>query len=45
MTRMARNQWEFEHFSSMGSIPSAVNLTTYGGGPAEFMVTPLEEMA
>jgi len=34
-----------EKFSPMGSIPTAVNLTTYAGGPEDFMATPLEELA
>lgn len=28
----------------MDSIPTAVNLTAYSGGPEDFIVTPLEEL-
>ena len=45
MTGMVGNAWELEKFSPMGSIPTAVNLTTYAGGPEDFMATPLEELA
>ena len=45
MAGIVGNQWTFESFSPMESIPTAVNLTTYSGGPEEFMATPLEELA
>jgi NADPH:quinone reductase-like Zn-dependent oxidoreductase len=45
MTGMVGNAWNFEKFSPMESIPTAVNLTTYAGGPEDFMATPLEELA
>ncbi|PVH89118.1 Zn-dependent oxidoreductase [Cadophora sp. DSE1049] len=45
MAGIVGNQWTFESFSPMEAIPMAVNLTTYSGGPEEFMATPLEEMA
>lgn len=45
MTGMVGNKWTLDDFSPMGSIPSCVNLTTYNGGPDEFIETPLEEMA
>ena len=45
MAGIVGNQWTFEDFSPMESIPTAVNLTTYSGGPEEFMATPLEELA
>ena len=45
MTGMVGNQWSFDNFSPMGSIPTAVNLTTYAGGPEDFIATPLEELA
>ena len=35
--------WEFERFSPMGAIPTAVNLTTYAGGAEDFMATPLQD--
>ncbi len=42
MTGMVGNRWEFENFSPMGAIPTAVNLTTYAGGAEDFMATPLQ---
>jgi NADPH:quinone reductase-like Zn-dependent oxidoreductase len=42
MTGMVGNAWEFEKFSPMGVIPTAVNLTTYAGGAGDFMDTPLQ---
>ncbi len=42
MTGMVGNAWEFEKFSPMGAIPTAVSLTTYSGGPEDFMSTPLQ---
>lgn len=45
MTGMVGNKWSIDNFSPMGSIPSAVNLTTYNGGPEEFMETPLNNLA
>ncbi len=42
MTGMVGNSWEFEKFSPMGVIPTAVNLTTYSGGAEDFMDTPLQ---
>ena len=42
MTGMVGNAWEFEKFSQMGVIPTAVNLTTYAGGAGDFMDTPLQ---
>ena len=44
MTGMVGNKWTLEDFSPMGSIPHAVNLTTYSGGPKDFMATPLEDL-
>ncbi|MCJ1270690.1 hypothetical protein MMC22_010587 [Lobaria immixta] len=35
------NEWSFDHFSPMEAIPTAVCLTSYGGGPQDFMRTPL----
>ena len=32
MTGMVGDSWEFERFSPMDAIPTAVNLTTYAGG-------------
>ena len=44
MTGMVGNRWSFEDFSPMDAIPTAVSLTTYDGGPEDFMRTPLEEL-
>ncbi len=44
MTGMVGNKWSFENFSPMDAIPTAVYLTTYDGGPEDFMLTPLEEL-
>jgi NADPH:quinone reductase-like Zn-dependent oxidoreductase len=45
MTGMVGNTWSIEDFSPMEVIPTAVCLTTYSGGPEEFMQTPLDELA
>ncbi len=45
MTGMVGNKWSFDNFSPMDAIPSAVSLTTYDGGPEDFMLTPLDELA
>lgn len=45
MTGMVGNRWSLDDFSPMDSIPSAVCLTTYSGGPDDFMRTPLAELA
>jgi NADPH:quinone reductase-like Zn-dependent oxidoreductase len=45
MSGIVGNKWDFENFSPMEFIPTAVNLTSYGGGPAEWMATPIEELA
>ena len=42
MTGIVGNAWEFEKFSPMGAIPTAVNLTTYSGGAEDFIETPLQ---
>jgi NADPH:quinone reductase-like Zn-dependent oxidoreductase len=44
MTGMVGNKWAIERFSPMDAIPTSVGLTTYGGGPAEFMATPLQSL-
>lgn len=44
MTGMVGGSWSFKDFSPMASIPHAVNLTTYSGGPNDFMRTPLQEL-
>ena len=45
MAGMVGNKWSLDDFSPMDAIPSAVSLTTYSGGPEDFMLTPLEELA
>lgn len=45
MTGIVGNKWTMDNFEPMGDIPTAVNLTTYAGGPIEFMTTPLEDLA
>ena len=45
MTGMVGNKWSLDEFSPMDVIPSAVCLTTYSGGPEEFMQTPLDDLA
>ena len=45
MTGVVGNSWSFDNFSPMEAIPTAVNLTTYGGTSEDFMLTPLEELA
>jgi NADPH:quinone reductase-like Zn-dependent oxidoreductase len=44
MTGMVGNKWSFDDFSPMDVIPTSVCLTTYDGGPEDFMVTPLDEL-
>jgi NADPH:quinone reductase-like Zn-dependent oxidoreductase len=44
MTGMVGNKWSFEDFSPMEVIPPSVCLTTYDGGPEDFMMTPLDEL-
>ena len=42
MTGMVGKSWEFEAFSPMDTIPTAVGLTTYSGGAEDFIATPLQ---
>jgi NADPH:quinone reductase-like Zn-dependent oxidoreductase len=44
MTGMVGNKWEIEKFSPMDAIPTSVGLTTYDGGPGDFMATPLQSL-
>jgi len=44
MTGMVGNKWSFDDFSLMEVIPTSVCLTTYDGGPEDFMLTPLDEL-
>lgn len=45
MTGIVGNQWAFDRFAPMESIPTAVGLTSYSGDAGDFMRTPLEELA
>ncbi len=45
MTGIVGNKWSFDDFSPMEAIPSAVSLTVYAGESADFMRTPLEDLA
>ena len=45
MTGIVGNKWAFENFAPMEKIPTAVCLTSYAGESADFMRTPLEELA
>ncbi|MGI4758444.1 MAG: zinc-binding alcohol dehydrogenase family protein [Janthinobacterium lividum] len=45
MTGIVGNKWSFDDFAPMEAIPTAVNLTSYAGESADFMATPLEELA
>jgi NADPH:quinone reductase-like Zn-dependent oxidoreductase len=45
MAGMVGNKWSLDNVSPMGSIPMAVNLTTYAGGPEDFIATPLQDLA
>ncbi len=44
MTGMVGNSWSLADFSPMEVIPTAVGLTTYDGGPDDFMRTPLQDL-
>jgi len=44
MTGMVGNKWSFDDFSPMDVIPTSVCLTTYDGGPEDFMLTPFYEL-
>jgi NADPH:quinone reductase-like Zn-dependent oxidoreductase len=44
MTGIVGNKWSIGNFSPMDMIPTAVSLTTYDGGPQDFMRTPLDEL-
>jgi len=43
MTGIVGGKWTFDNFSPSEIIPVAVNLTVYGGGPEEFIATPLNK--
>jgi NADPH:quinone reductase-like Zn-dependent oxidoreductase len=44
MMGMVGDKWAFDNFSPMEVIPTAVCLTTYDGGAADFMRTPLQQL-
>lgn len=44
MTGIVGNSWVIKEFNPMQYIPAATQLTTYTGGPAEFMATPMESL-
>jgi NADPH:quinone reductase-like Zn-dependent oxidoreductase len=45
MTGIVGNQWSIREFAPMEAIPSAVYLTSYAGDTADFMRTPLNQLA
>jgi NADPH:quinone reductase-like Zn-dependent oxidoreductase len=45
MTGIVGNKWSLDNFSPMEAIPTAVRLTSYDGGVADFMRTPIEDLA
>jgi NADPH:quinone reductase-like Zn-dependent oxidoreductase len=44
MMGMVGDKWSFDNFSPMEVIPTAICLTTYDGGAADFMRTPLQQL-
>ncbi len=44
MTGMVGDKWSLDSFSPMEAIPTAVSLTTYGGGADDFVRTPLQDL-
>jgi NADPH:quinone reductase-like Zn-dependent oxidoreductase len=44
MTGIVGNKWSLDDFSPMESIPTGVGLTSYDGGPKDFMRMPLQEL-
>lgn len=44
MTGIVGNQWAYTDFNPMEHIPSGVYLTSYSGGPDDFMRTPLSSL-
>lgn len=44
MTGIVGNKWSYENFNPMEHIPNGVYLTSYSGGPDDFMNTPLNEL-
>ncbi len=44
VTGAVGDAWDIERFSPFDAIPNAVYLTCYGGGPDDFMATPLQQL-
>jgi NADPH:quinone reductase-like Zn-dependent oxidoreductase len=44
MTGIVGNKWTLDNFAPMEAIPTGICLTSYDGGPADFMRTPLQEL-
>jgi NADPH:quinone reductase-like Zn-dependent oxidoreductase len=44
MAGMVGDRWTLDDFEPMVAIPSKARLTTYSGGCADFMATPLDEL-
>jgi len=44
MAGMVGDRWTLDGFEPMVAIPSKARLTTYSGGSADFMTTPLDEL-
>ena len=44
MMGMVGNTWQLPDFSPMEAIPTGIALTTYDGGPADFMAMPLQAL-
>lgn len=45
MTGIVGNRWTIDDFNPMTFVPTGVGLTSYNGGPEDFMRTPLNELA
>jgi NADPH:quinone reductase-like Zn-dependent oxidoreductase len=45
MIGFVANEWSLKDFAPMEEIPSTVCLTSYSGSAADFIATPLEQMA
>ena len=45
MTGIVGNKWTLDGFNPMETIPNTVCLTSYSGGPDDFMETPLAKLA
>ena len=45
MTGIVGAKWAYDNYNPMEHIPSGVCLTAYSGGSADFMNTPLQELA